>query len=252
MLRRILAFSALFLPLLLLTSEASAAASATAGPDTASVSSATAGPYTAGAALSNPVLRLGSRGRAVVTLQKRLTALHYFDIGAIDGVFGLKTYHAVVAFQKVQRIARDGIVGPVTWNKLASPFRPNPRYRLTTSSLEVDLTRQVVYYVSHRAVTRILDTSTGSGAWYYSGGTWQRAITPTGRFKIYRRINGWHQSPLGQLYRPNYFYKGYAVHGYASVPAYPASHGCVRITIPTMDRMWASLRIGIPVAIYRS
>lgn len=109
-----------------------------------------------------------------------------------------------------------------------------------------------MYYVSHHAVTRILDASTGSGKWYYSGGTWQRAITPTGRFKIERRINGWHQSPLGHLYRPNYFYKGYAIHGYTSVPAYPASHGCVRITIPAMDRIWASLRIGMPVAIYRS
>jgi lipoprotein-anchoring transpeptidase ErfK/SrfK len=57
---------------------------------------------------------------------------------------------------------------------------------------------------------------------------------------------------LGATVIINYFYKGYAIHGYPSVPAYPASHGCVRITIPTMDRMWASLRIGMPVAIYRS
>jgi lipoprotein-anchoring transpeptidase ErfK/SrfK len=37
-----------------------------------------------------------------------------------------------------------------------------------------------------------------------------------------------------------------------SVPAYPASHGCVRMTVPTMDRMWSSLRAGTPVAIYSS
>lgn len=199
-----------------------------------------------------PELRLGSRGSAVVTLQRRLAALGYFDVGPADGVFEQGTYHAVVAFQKVQRIARDGIVGQATWNKLASPFRPKPRYPVTTSSLEVDLTRQVVYYVSHGVVARIMDASTGSGARYYSGGSWQRAITPTGQFKIYRRINGWHQSQLGHLYRPNYFYQGYAVHGYTSVPAYPASHGCVRITIAAMDRMWASLWTGMPVAIYRS
>jgi hypothetical protein len=108
--------------------------------------------------------------------------------------------------------------------------------------VEVNLTRQVVYYVSDRSVARIMDTSTGKAA----------TPTPTGRFKIFRRINGWHRSPLGYLYRPNYFYEGYAVHGYTSVPAYPASHGYVRITIPTMDRMWASLHLGMPVAIYRS
>lgn len=240
--RRILTVSVLLLSLLLLPGAAYAAPTATPGPHIAGVAVSTA----------HPVLRLGSRGGAVVTLQQRLRALHYFDVGAVDGVFGANTYHAVVAFQKVQRIARDGIVGPVTWSKLTTPFRPKPRYPLATSSLEVDLTRQVVYYVSHRAVARIVDASTGSGKLYYSGGTWQRATTPTGRFKIFRRINGWHNGPLGSLYRPNYFYKGYAVHGYTSVPAYPASHGCVRITISTMDRMWASLRINMPVAIYRS
>ena len=230
--RRILAFSVLFLPLLLLTGGAGAAAAATAASHTASAAVST----------SKPVLRLGSQGAAVVTLQKRLTALHYFDVGRIDGVFGSNTYHAVVAFQKVQRIGRDGIVGPATWSKLASPLRPKPRYPKSTSSLEVNLTRQVVYYVSGRSVARILDASTGKPA----------TPTPTGRFEIFRRINGWHRSPLGYLYRPNYFYKGYAVHGYTSVPAYPASHGCVRITIPTMDRMWAALRLNMPVAIYRS
>ena len=54
------------------------------------------------------------------------------------------------------------------------------------------------------------------------------------------------------MYRPNYFDGGYAVHGMTSVPAYPASHGCVRMTVPTMDRMWSSLWVGMPVAIYRS
>lgn len=229
--RRILTLSVLFLPILLVTGGPSAAAAATAESHAVSATIATA----------KPVLRLGSKGPPVVTLQKRLTALHYFDVGRIDGVFGPNTYHAVVAFQKVQRIARDGIVGPVTWGKLASPFRPKPRFPLTRSSLEVNLTRQVVYYVSDRTVARILDASTGKAA----------TPTPAGRFTIFRRINGWHRSPLGYLYRPNYFYKGYAIHGYTSVPAYPASHGCVRITIPTMDRMWASLRLSMPVAIYR-
>jgi hypothetical protein len=58
--------------------------------------------------------------------------------------------------------------------------------------------------------------------------------------------------PLGSMYRPNYFSGGYAVHGMTSVPAYPASHGCVRMTVPTMDRMWSSLWVGMPVAIYSS
>lgn len=41
------------------------------------------------------------------------------------------------------------------------------------------------------------------------------------------------------------------MHGYSSVPNYPASHGCVRVTIPAMNRLWSLLRIGMPVHIYR-
>jgi len=204
------------------------------------------------ASASRPTLRLGARGSAVVALQQRLVALHYFDVRTADGVFGPNTYHAVIAFQKVQGLTRDGVVGPVTWAKLAKPYVPAPRYRVATASLEVNLARQVLYYVRNGAIQRIVDVSTGSGAWYYSQGRWARAITPTGRFHLYWRYNGWQAGPLGSMYRPNYFYAGYAVHGMTSVPAYPASHGCVRMTVPTMDRMWSSLWIGMPVAIYSS
>jgi len=200
-----------------------------------------------------PVLRLDSRGSAVLTLQQRLAALHYFDVAKADGVFGPGTYHAVVAFQKVQGLTRDGIAGPATWARLARPYVPAARYRLAATSLEVNLAKQVIYYVSGGTIQRIIDASTGSGAWYYSQGGQARAITPTGRYRIYWRYpGGWQPGPLGSMYRPNYFHGGYAVHGMTSVPAYPASHGCVRMTIPTMDRMWSSLWTGMPVAIYSS
>jgi hypothetical protein len=202
-------------------------------------------------ATTSPVLRLGSRGPAVVRLQQRLTALRYADVGPVDGVFGTRTLHGVVAFQKTQGIARDGVVGPVTWSRLADPYRPRPRYPVAVRSLEIDLTHQVVYVVRDGAVRRIADASTGSGALYYSGGAWHRAITPTGRFHVERRIDGWRHSPLGWMWRPNYFYGGYAVHGSTSVPSYPASHGCVRITIPTMNALWSRLSVGMPVAVYR-
>ncbi len=246
--RIIIALFVLVIPLGLVT--AASAAGASAGSPTG-VTARTAAATVA--AVPQPTLRLGARGSAVVTLQKRLAALHYFDVGTADGVFGQSTYHAVVAFQKVQGLARDGIVGPSTWAKLAKPYVPAARYRLATTSLEVNLAKQVIYYVDRGTVQRIIDASTGSGAWYYSQGRWARAITPTGRFHIYwRYANGWQPGPLGSMYRPNYFYGGYAVHGMTSVPAYPASHGCVRMTVPTMDRMWSSLWVGMPVAIYRS
>ena len=162
-------------------------------------------------------------------------------VGPIDGSFGSQTYHGVVAFQKVNSLVRDGIVGPQTWAALARPVIPRPRRWLSASSLEVNLTRQVVYLARQGVVLRILDASTGKAG----------TPTPTGNFSILRRIDGWRQSPLGLLWRPNYFSGGYAVHGSTSVPAYPASHGCARVTIPAMNRLWPLLRIGMPVSVYR-
>ena len=58
---------------------------------------------------------------------------------------------------------------------------------------------------------------------------------------------------LGVLYRPAYFNNsGYAIHGEPEVPSFPASHGCVRITVPAMDRFYSKLVVGTSVWIYRS
>jgi len=55
------------------------------------------------------------------------------------------------------------------------------------------------------------------------------------------------------LYRPRYFTNaGHAIHGYTSVPPYPASHGCVRVTNAAMDYIWANnlAPIGSSVVVY--
>jgi N-acetylmuramoyl-L-alanine amidase len=201
---------------------------------------ATTVPESSVTATVRPVLRMGSRGTAVTALQQRLTALHY-DVGPIDGDFGSQTYHGVVAFQKVNNLIRDGIVGPVTWAALDRPLVPRPKHWHSGYSVEVNITKQVVYLARQGAVVRILDSSTGKAS----------TPTPTGSFSVYRRIDGWRQSSLGWLWRPNYFYRGFAVHGSTSVPTYPASHGCVRVTIQAMNRLWPLLRIGTPVHLYR-
>jgi len=77
--------------------------------------------------------------------------------------------------------------------------------------------------------------------------------TPTGRYTVQQQVDGYDHGPLGVLYRPKYFVGGVAVHGYPSVPPYPASHGCVRVTDAAMDWLWAndSLPIGQPIWVYR-
>ena len=199
-------------------------------------------------------LRQGLSGTDVTALQKRLLALHY-DVGTVTGSFGFDTTHAVVAFEKVQGLNRDGVVGARVWSALVSPRVARLEHPLAgVAAIEVDLTRQVLYYAVNGRISRILDASTGGGYYYVgSDGATQRAITPTGHFSVKYKVNHWVTAKLGVLYRPAYFnYSGYAIHGEPLVPAYPASHGCVRITVPAMNRLYNKLYDGMSVWIYRS
>ena len=73
---------------------------------------------------------------------------------------------------------------------------------------------------------------------------------PRGDFSLYKHYDGWRISYLGGLYRPWYFSGGYAIHGSASVPPVPASHGCVRIPIWEADHLAGVLSIGLPVHVW--
>jgi N-acetylmuramoyl-L-alanine amidase len=199
-------------------------------------------------------LHYGNRGSDVVVLQKRLIALHY-DVPRLTGVVDFDTLHAIYAFEKVQRLTRDGVVSTAVWKRLGSPVLPKLLHPLAgVAAVEVDLTKQVLYYAVNAKIVRILDVSSGGGYRYTgSDGRPAVAITPTGHFHVVYKINRWVTSKLGTLYRPAYFNNsGYAIHGETLVPPYPASHGCIRITVPAMDRMYDKLVQGLSVWIYRS
>lgn len=63
------------------------------------------------------LLKFGSRGSAVVQLQKALNAKG-FSVGAVDGIYGKKTENAVIRFQQAYKLRIDGIAGPQTQSKL--------------------------------------------------------------------------------------------------------------------------------------
>jgi hypothetical protein len=197
-----------------------------------------------------PKLGLGDHGPAVLSLQRRLAALHY-QTAKPDGEFGSETHHAVVAFQKVNHLDRDGVAGPKTMKALEHPRQPSPRSR-SGFHIEADLTLQVVYVVNGSRIEQILDASSASGRTYVVDGDVRIAHTPEGSFHVERKINAWHRSPLGLLYRPAYFVGGYALHGAPSVPPFPASHGCIRITTAAMDRLYDRLALGTRLQVYRS
>jgi hypothetical protein len=186
-------------------------------------------------------LKAGDRGPEVQALQQRLQSLGYW-LGAVDGVFGPGTTHAVVALQKASGLGRDGVVGPATRAALAAGQRVQPRSS-AGHVIEVDLARQIVVVADDGYATMVLDTSTGS----------RPGSTPTGSYRIFRQVDGQDTGPYGPLYRPKYFTDdGVAVHGYSSVPAAPASHGCVRVTNAAIDMLWSSniLPIGTAVLVY--
>jgi hypothetical protein len=194
----------------------------------------------------------GDSGPDVRALQRRLKHLHY-DVGAVSGTFGYDTLHAVTAFEKVQRLPDNGVVGATVWQRLAHPRRLHLRHPLSgVTAVEVNLTRQVVILAKNGHVWRIIDASTAGGYYYTgSGGSTEKAVTPKGHFSVQYKIDGWHKSPLGELYKPAFFTDtGYAIHGEGAVPPYPASHGCVRITVPAMDRYYNDFYVGQSVWIY--
>jgi len=64
-----------------------------------------------------PMVRQGSKGVYVCTLQDALNTIGSYSVG-VDGIFGPKTADAVRAFQKTNGLAADGIVGCATWTAL--------------------------------------------------------------------------------------------------------------------------------------
>ena len=204
----------------------------------------------AASAASHPTLRVGSRGTQVLALQRRLSSLGYW-LGTADGQFGDLTRQGVVAIQKVAGLSRDGICGPATWSRVDAGKRPGAR-STRGHVVEIRKTTQTLLIVDSGAVKRIYNASTGSNQRYLQGGTWHVALTPSGSFTVFRKVNAWDSGPLGSLYRPQYFNRGIAVHGYTSVPSTPASHGCCRVSLPAMDNLWGigGMQVGTPVLVY--
>jgi lipoprotein-anchoring transpeptidase ErfK/SrfK len=97
---------------------------------------------------------------------------------------------------------------------------------------------------------RVLPISSGNGAWYVSEGEKRRAVTPTGRFRVYRKIPGWRKSRLGLMYYPVYIVGGIAIHGSPSVPRRPASHGCIRIPMSAAIAFYNTAPIGTAVHVH--
>jgi hypothetical protein len=182
-----------------------------------------------------PYLARGAHGPSVRILESRLAQLRY-ALRGVDTYFSYDTADAVLAFQKVHGLARTGRVGPAFWRRLQAAHVPVARYRGGGRHVEVDKSRQVLLEVDRGRVVRVVHVSTGA-----------TGNTPVGRWHVYSKVPGF--LPSGMFYS-SFFVGAFAIHGYHSVPAYPASHGCVRIPMWVAPSFFASRGYGEPVFIY--
>jgi PKD repeat protein len=180
-----------------------------------------------------PYLSLGSHGPSVRILERRLAQLRY-TLRGVDTYYAYDTYDAVLAFQKVHGLARTGRANPIFWRRLRTADVPRPRYR-RGHHLEIDKSRQVLFEVDGGRVVRVVHVSTGA-----------TGNTPVGRWHVYSKVVGW----SWVLWYPMYFLRGFAIHGYPSVPPYPASHGCVRTPMWIAPTLFATNSYGESVYVY--
>ena len=211
--------------------------------------------------LDRAIAAVGSRdGEETARVQQRLLEAGFWLV-AVDGDYGHTTKQAVMAFQKYYGLKATGKVDDNTALALTQVSTwPQARSTDQGTIVEVDKDRQVLMIVVNGRVLWVLNTSTGSGQWFLEQNQkdltkWElgRSITDSGRFKINReRSNGWWAGDLGEIYRPKYFNGGIAIHGSRSIPNYPASHGCVRVSTAAMDMIWETgiLPKGTPVWVY--
>ncbi len=179
----------------------------------------------------------GRRGVRVLLLQRGLSSLGYAV--PVTGRYNDGTARAVLAFRKVNRMARSGYASTAVYGKV---FRGRGRFKLrfprAGRHVEFDWSRQVVVLANRGRAWRVFHASSG------------KPSTPTvfGTFRFYRKTPG--TNSKGMVHSI-YFIRGYAIHGYPSVPRYAASHGCIRIPIPNARYVYRWIRLGMTIFAYR-
>lgn len=179
----------------------------------------------------------GARGTAVLLLQRGLYNLGFAV--PVTGYYDAGTSRAVLAFRKTNGFARNGYADAKVFSmvlKGQGAFRP--RYENPRKHVEFDWSRQVLALIENGRAKRVYHSSSG------------KPSTPTvfGTFRFYRKEPGTNSH---QMVHSNYFIGGYAIHGYFDVPAFPASHGCLRVPIPNALQIDRQIDLGETIYVYR-
>jgi hypothetical protein len=178
----------------------------------------------------------GARGTSVLLLQRGLYALGFAV--PVTGYYDGGTSRAVLAFRKVNGMARDGYASAAVYSKvLKGEGAFDPKYPDAGYHVEFDWSRQVLAFVRDGKAVKVYHGSSG------------KPSTPTvfGTFSFYRKEPGTNSHGMVQS---NYFIGGYAIHGYVDVPAYAASHGCIRVPIPNAVQIDRPISLGMKIMVY--
>lgn len=176
-------------------------------------------------------------------LQALLADLGFAGAGSATGVEDERTGVATLAFQKWAGLPRDGRLAPATISALLRAARPRPVQRVGAGKrIEVLLDRQLALLIADDRVERAVHISTGANG-----------LTPVGSFSVYRKETMSWSLPFS-VWMPwaSYFVGGIAFHEYPIVPAYPASHGCVRVSRFDAQALYAFATYGTPVRVWSS
>jgi hypothetical protein len=172
----------------------------------------------------------GHGGPAVRLLQRGLRRMHY--PASSSGVYDAATERAVLAWRKVTGRSRTFAADrSVLLGVLDGQGVWKVRHPHDGRHIEADISMQVLVLVDGDNVVRIEHTSSG------------KPSTPTilGRYRVYRKEPG---TNAHGMVDSSYFIRGYAIHGYSSVPTYNASHGCLRVPIPDARMIYDWLHLG--------
>ncbi len=172
-------------------------------------------------------------------IQLRLWTLGFLDRSAVTGTLDYATSQALIAFQGWEGLARTGTVTGQSQVRLFGASRPVPSAHRSGRRIEIHRDRGVLLMLEGNDLIRAVHTSTGA-----------YGATPSGAFRVYRKERLSWSVPF-QVWMPYaaYFAGGIATHEYPYVPAYPVSHGCVRLPAGDAERVYRFVDVGTPVRV---
>jgi L,D-transpeptidase catalytic domain len=186
--------------------------------------------------VSFPALHQGQCGDVVVGFKKAMRAMGY--IANSGRCFGDKTGRGVLAYRKVNGMNRSTRAGKgLVKRVLNGRGAYRVRHPGAGEHVEAPLSKQVLVFAKGDRPFAVYPVSSGKPS----------TPTVTGHFRFYTTEPGYNSHGM---YYSFYFYGGYAVHGYESVPDYPASHGCIRTFIADQPEIYNRIHYGESIFVF--